>query len=484
MFDNIYTFYDDAEYHINSLNANKIIKLLKKRISNREETKQNYAFIADAYLMKGDLENALNFALKSKQLDQDYYYADVIIANIYILEVNICKAAKYVENILEKCSEDYYLGYYIAAVFYTFQGNEDKAQEYIDRFMNTSDQNPDFIRLKLELLFIFKDYSNLLKTSFSLLKTFPINIDYFYNAVAMMFVSIFSILFKKIDLPYLFYLLFSSSKDDRYLVLSEKYKADNNLEKSLYYIDKAYEVNPKSCYLIKKAELYSMFDKKDDAIKIYKDILELDPTYIQCYYDLSEIYYFIGDYKQAIEYSNQAILVNYNTEEAFNIKILSLIELENYDKALENIKKFEKDFPNSADLNYHYYSVYKGMNDFNKALVYINKILLLDMHPSFLMCKAILLYYKGIFEDAINTIFKAIELSEKDDGAMYYWLACCYEAKEEYTIALEYINKSILYGEDDLWTFFHKSTILSALGKKAEAKIAYHKAVTLGYKEE
>lgn len=31
MFDNIYTFYDDAEYVITEFNADKVIKLLKKK---------------------------------------------------------------------------------------------------------------------------------------------------------------------------------------------------------------------------------------------------------------------------------------------------------------------------------------------------------------------------------------------------------------------------------------------------------------------
>ena len=38
MFDNIYTFYDDAEYVITEFNADKVIKLLKKRIANGEES--------------------------------------------------------------------------------------------------------------------------------------------------------------------------------------------------------------------------------------------------------------------------------------------------------------------------------------------------------------------------------------------------------------------------------------------------------------
>ena len=85
------------------------------------------------------------------------------------------------------------------------------------------------------------------------------------------------------------------------------------------------------------------------------------------------------------------------------------------------------------------------------------------------------------FDEAIEAAEKALEFGE--DGVVYYWLACCYEAKEEYSKALEYINKSILLGENDCWTFWHKSSIMGALGKNKEAEIAYKKAVELGFVE-
>ena len=69
MFDNIYTFYNDAEYIVTFFSANRIIKLLKKRIEEGQKTPQNYAFLANAYYYKGQYSNALKCALKAKRLD-------------------------------------------------------------------------------------------------------------------------------------------------------------------------------------------------------------------------------------------------------------------------------------------------------------------------------------------------------------------------------------------------------------------------------
>ena len=89
MFDNIYTFYDDAEYIINSFSANKIVKLLNKRIEEGQKTPQNYAFLANAYYYKGQNSKALKYALKAQYLDEDYYYTDYILTIIYLSLIHI-----------------------------------------------------------------------------------------------------------------------------------------------------------------------------------------------------------------------------------------------------------------------------------------------------------------------------------------------------------------------------------------------------------
>ena len=103
------------------------------------------------------------------------------------------------------------------------------------------------------------------------------------------------------------------------------------------------------------------------------------------------------------------------------------------------------------------------MQDYKNALIHINKQLLIEKDALNYGEKTCFLFRLERFDEAIEAAEKALEFGE--DGVVYYWLACCYEAKEEYSKALEYINKSILLGENDCWTFWHKSSIMGALGK-------------------
>ena len=102
MYDNITIFYKDAEIIITPSSAGRVIKLLKKRIANGEETAQNYTFLADAYLSKKDNKKAFKCVLKAKKIDPDYYYADVVAISILSEEGKYSKAEYYVNDLLEK----------------------------------------------------------------------------------------------------------------------------------------------------------------------------------------------------------------------------------------------------------------------------------------------------------------------------------------------------------------------------------------------
>lgn len=479
MFDNIYTFYDDAEYVITEFNADKVIKLLKKRIANGEVSAPNYGFLANAYFIKNDNVNALKYALKSKKLDENYFYADFILTIIYIDEDNPCKAEKYLVQMLEKCPDDYYFAYFAASSLYYLKQELDIVKKYSDKLLQTNIKTPDCSLMKALVCFYEQDYKNVLKYSFYSLKAFP-NID--CTSFVLICISFFSLIFTPLKNPCFWQSLLTIflPKDEKYYCRAEICMYDNP-EKAMDLINKACEINQKPQYLQRKAEIFLFWEKYNEAIEIYKDILEKDSTYTQCYYMLSAAYKEIGDYKSCLEYANKSILNNINVESAYSLKAVCLRSLGKPEKAIECLKKLQKEFPESPNLNYYLAQLYADMLDYKNALIHINKQLLIEKDALNYDEKTCFLFRLERFDEAIEAAEKALEFGE--NGVVYYWLACCYEAKEEYSKALEYINKSILMGENDCWTFWHKSSIMGALGKNKEAEIAYKKAVELGFVE-
>lgn len=480
MFDNIYTFYDDAEFIINEFNVNKVIKLLKKRIENGQENAPYYAFLANAYCQKNDNLNALKCALKSKKLDENYFYADYIITLIYIDEGNSCKAEKYLSNLMEKAPQDYYFGYFAATALYYLKQELDIAQKYSEKLKQINKDTPDYISMKAQVCFYEQDYKNSLKYSLIAFKKDFTNID--FSILLLILMSAFFMVFKQSNYMNFWESFFTVflPKEIKYYSCSGIYMYDNP-KKALELINKVCEINPKPQYLLRKAEIYLVQEKFFEAIDICKEVLEKDSTYTQCYFMLSAAYRAVDDYKSCLEYANKSILNNVNVEDAYYMKAACFRRLEKPEKALECLEKIEKEFPESYHLNYYFAQVYAELQDYKNALIHINKQLMIEKDAMNYGEKTCFLFRLERFDEAIDAANKALEFGE--NGNVYYWLACCYEAKEEYSKALEHINKSILLGENDCWTFWHKSSIMGALGKNKEAEIAYKKAIELGFAE-
>lgn len=483
MFDNIYTFYNDAEYLINFFNANRIIKLLKKRIESGQKTPQNYAFLANAYYHKAQYSNALKCALKSKYLDENYYYADFVLTMIYIDEENISKAEKYLSILFEKCPQDYYFAYYAAVGLYSMKDEYDIAQKYSDKLKQINKQEPFCETLKALACFLEQDYKNILKYSISALKMKPKTFENLILLIGLIFFSEISIFFKNIDGIKLFryFATLFLPKDERYAWLSDMCMYYDS-KKALKNINKAIKINPKPAYLIRKAMILGSCYRYKKAINILESVIKDNSEYTSVYEYLTNLYICLRDYKKALEYANLDLLNNMHNPKMYHRKLDILFKMERYDDVLKVLDKLEKEFPGDCGLEYKRAQVFMVNKDYEKALLYINKLLLRENDNLYLQDKMYCLFMLERYDEAIDTGLKILGTEEK--GITCFWLSRCYLAVESYSKALIYINKAILLGDCDKWDYYWKSVILGKLGRKDEAELTFKKSVNLGYSED
>ncbi len=189
--------------------------------------------------------------------------------------------------------------------------------------------------------------------------------------------------------------------------------------------------------------------------------------------------YELNDYKAALEYSNLAILNWQSDVSAYYWKIASLRKLDKPSEAINTLEKLEKIAPEEQLLYYIYAQTYADMEDYNKALLYINKQLMKEKNATNYREKMEFLFRLDRYEEGVECGMKSLEYEK--DGLTYYWLAACQAYLYKFEETLENINKAILFGEHDMWTFVQKFKILKELGREKEARLAYQKAVELGY---
>lgn len=487
MFDNINIFYNDAEIHITEFTARKVIRLLKKRIAGGEKTAQNYAFLANAYIIDKKMNKALKCALRSRTVDPDYYYTNVLLVQIYSDDGRFAKAEKYLIELFEKAPEDYQFTYYCAVLVYGQMYREKACKNNAKKLLNLNRTTPDYLLLKSFCLMPLGEFTDALKTLLSAVSKGFGNLC--LSSVIFIFASaITGWLVEKLNMDiYIFSglsvffgrLTRVVSKDEYYYIMSENYFDD--IDNCLAKINEAIEINPKPVYFIRKASILSFMGQTEDAIEIYKSILKKDASYLECYNYLCGAYQITGDYKQALEYANLAILNNSLDETAYYNKISILRKLKRPNDAIKVLEKLEKIYPESQMLYYIYAQTYADMEDYSKSLLCINKQLIKEKDAANYRDKMVFLFRLDRYEEALECGEKALEYEEQ--GLIYYWVATCQAYLENFEDALENINKAILLGEYDMWTFAQKSKILDELGRHKEAKFAYKKAVELGYDE-
>lgn len=203
-----------------------------------------------------------------------------------------------------------------------------------------------------------------------------------------------------------------------YSAISRIYSTKDNYELSIIYADKALMVDEKYYYAnyIKGFALYEL-KCYDEAREFLLNSEKYGCKYCDIFTKLSYIYSKNGDEETSLKYANKALLINKNDDFANYRKGRSLYLLNRYEESLKYLLKAE-------ELGYKYYDlfskaayIYGNKEDYNKALKYSNKALLMNNKDGYTNClKGFALYNLGKKQEAIKYLFKAKELGFKDDA--------------------------------------------------------------------
>lgn len=182
-----------------------------------------------------------------------------------------------------------------------------------------------------------------------------------------------------------------------------------------------------------------------------------------------------------MEYTNLDLLNNKHNMDMYYRKFDILFELKRYDDCLNILDKLEKEFLTGDKHEYKRAQIFISNKNYEKAILYLNKLLLREKDNLYLQDKMYCLFMLARYEEAIDVGMQVMD--EKEKGIVCFWVSRSYLAIEDYQKALIYMNKSILLGDCDKWNYYWKSVILENLGRNDEAKMAFQKAINLGYSD-
>ena len=114
----------------------------------------------------------------------------------------------------------------------------------------------------------------------------------------------------------------------------------------------------------------------DSAIKIYNQLLDIEPYNTPYWTGLAKCYFFQSKWNKAIEACDFALAADESDGEAYTTKAHSFFQLNNFDKSIENYKKAMEYKAVSPDMGYMFIGLcYSAKEDWEKANEYYDKVI-------------------------------------------------------------------------------------------------------------
>ncbi len=265
---------------------------------------------------------------------------------------------------------------------------------------------------------------------------------------------------------------------DKYETYVEAAKAaykENNLIKAARLYETAFVEEVRIDDLLHLGAIYLDLKKYNSALKIFEDVISVQPNNFLAYYGLASSYNDLGRAEDAIinfkkvlmlnpEYADAyfgiALILDYQDNDECEKYYLKTIEYdpnhywantnlgpfydkkENYELALKHTKiAFDID-PNGSLVAFNLGVIYSKLKDFDESLKYY-KIELEKDNPHITTYLNLGLLYKDIFKDfdlAKQTYLEGIS-KDKDNSDIWYNLGCLYVALDD----LENAYNCLLY---------------------------------------
>ncbi|MBU0476146.1 MAG: tetratricopeptide repeat protein [Bacteroidetes bacterium] len=220
-----------------------------------------------------------------------------------------------------------------------------------------------------------------------------------------------------------------------YILMGLAYSIKGNYDKAIECYQRAIKLDTNNIIAYLSLGLsYSFKGNYDKSIECYQKVIELDPNNAIAYDKLQEIYakrtdkltstdWFqkgynaqeLGELDNAILYYQKAIELNPNYVDAYYNMGNAYGKNDNADKAIECYQKVIEIAPNYTDAYLYMGLAYGTEGDFDEAIMCFKKVIELDPNNASAYLDMGLVYgSEGDFDEAIRCIKKSIRLGSKE----------------------------------------------------------------------
>jgi tetratricopeptide (TPR) repeat protein len=249
------------------------------------------------------------------------------------------------------------------------------------------------------------------------------------------------------------------------------------------YLQKAKQLKATATIFFELGYAYENSGKKNEATETYKKALELYPKYDDAAKHLGDIYYEDENYATALNYYKRYFEVTKVADTYYYYKAgQCLNNLGDYGEAILYLEKFEphgrKDFTKKyTEIGYAYYK--SGYND--DAISAYQKALEANPADGAVLRGIADVYYNNLedYNKALDYMNSALQYDEKNSGDCYYKTGWIYIQQKKYEQAIVVLEKAADFDTKDADSREQLGYAYYMLNKYDEAILQFNKAIEL-----
>jgi len=207
--------------------------------------------------------------------------------------------------------------------------------------------------------------------------------------------------------------------DDIHVDLAFEYENIEELDKAIYHLKSALEINPENeAALYEVSYCFDLASKNEDAIKFFGDFLDDNPYSYIGWYNLGNSYAKSGLYKKCIDALDYCTAINEEFSSAWFSKAKANVDLGHLESAIECYEQ-ALELDGALAVTYSYIGeCYEKLGKYNLALDQYSRALEQDREwvDAWIGC-GVVKEMQGKVSESINYLMKAVDLEPNNDSA-------------------------------------------------------------------
>ncbi len=232
-------------------------------------------------------------------------------------------------------------------------------------------------------------------------------------------------------------------------------------------------------YYIALGDVYFAENKTRQTKEVLERTVVKFPESTEALMKLSELYFIVRQYKEAIENINKALKLNENIAKAYYLKGSIYRESGDTTKAISSLETAVEQDNRLTDAYYDLGIIYAARKNPIAFEYYANALRVDPGYVNAQYARAKLLQDLGKFDEAITEYIALLNKDKNYFQANYNIGAIYLDVKNDYPKAIEYLTKAI--EQNDQWAaaYFARGYSFAKMGNKANAIEDYKKCLSI-----